>query len=330
MKKKLKIIALLIVIIISVFCLFGFSTSDGNDEIYLCGFPAGFEVTSRGVTIIKTTDVVTKDGVYSPSKDKLLVGDRILKINDVEVNSAEDVENGLSAVNEGEVILTVMRNGEKILKSVTPAKDLNGKMRLGLMLKDGTSGIGTMTFIRKDGTFMALGHPICNENGEILEVSAGKIFRCSLFGVNKAQYGKAGELKGIIIGDEPIGEINSNHEQGIVGKMNSDFDIKNLPLIKIGEGKIGKATVVTCVDGMIPKEYDISIVKADNQKSTKNYVVKVTDKELLAAAGGIVQGMSGSPILQDGKIVGCLTHVFIGDSARGYGIAIDKMLDAID
>ena len=328
MKYKIKTTLILTLLIITLGCLFGFSAVGADEELYLCGFPAGFEVKTKGVTVLRTTDVVTKDGVLSPSKEKLYSGDMILKVNDVEINCAEDVEKGLSGASE-EVVLTVLRNGEKLIRSVTPAKDVNGKIRLGVMLKDGTSGIGTMTFIKKDGTFMALGHPICNEDGSILNVSSGEIFRCSLFGVNKAEYGKAGELKGIIIGDVPIGKIYSNHEQGIVGKMSEDFKTKDLPTVKTGEAKMGKATVITCVDGVLPKEYEISLVKVDNSKQTKNFVVKVTDKELLAVAGGIVQGMSGSPILQDGKLVGCLTHVFIGDSARGYGIAIDKMLEAI-
>ena len=327
MKKILKKITILTVVCVTLFCFFGFSKAD--ETVYLCGFAAGFEVNSKGVSVVRTTDVVTLDGVVAPSKGIIDAGDRIMKINDKDVSSAKDVETALGET-EGEVVLTISRDGETLLRNVTPAKDVNGLKRLGLLLKDGTSGIGTMTFIKKDGTFMALGHPICSDKGDVMEITEGKIFRCSLFGVNKGDYGRAGELKGMIIGDMPIGTISANVEQGIIGKMDSSYSFGDLPLIEVGQARMGKATVVTCVDGVIPKEYEISLVKVDTAKESKNFVVKVTDKELIKVAGGIVQGMSGSPIIQDGKIVGALTHVFIGDSTRGYGISIDNMLGAID
>ena len=329
MRKLIKRGVILIIIITVALTTCGFSVaSAAGEKVYLCGFAAGFEVKTKGVSIIKATEVVTENGVVSPSKDVVDAGDRLIRINDVDINCAEDVDRGLSSVKGGEVVLTLVRRGETLLRNVSPAKDVGGVLRLGLLLKDGVSGIGTMTFIKRDGTFMALGHPICSDDGEILDITEGEIFRCSLFGVNKAEYGKAGELKGMIIGDSPIGVITENLEQGIKGKMDGSFKAEDLILIETGEARPGKATIVTCVDGVIPKEYDVSLVKVDEDKSSKNFVVKVTDKDLIEVAGGIVQGMSGSPIIQGGKLVGSLTHVFISDSTRGYGISIDSMLAA--
>ena len=336
MKKVLKNISIIAISsLLSLFSL-GFTlpgdlsyAAAAETEVYLCGFAAGFEIKSYGATVLKTTEIVTESGVVSPSENAIAVGDVLLTVGGVDITCADDVNEGILKAKGGEVVVTILRNGEKLIRNVTPAKDLGGNYKLGLMLKDGTSGIGTMTFIKKDKTFMALGHPVASDDGSIMNVASGRIYRCSIFGVNKAERNAAGELKGMFIGDDPIGKVGGNLEQGIYGEMNSDYNTENLPLIGIGEATVGKATVVTCVDGVLPKEYSVSIVKADDRLESKNLVIKVTDEELLNVAGGIVQGMSGSPIVQNGKLVGAITHVFINDSTRGYGISVENMLNAL-
>ena len=190
-----------------------------------------------------------------------------------------------------------------------------------------SEGIGTLSFITGDGTFMALGHPVCEDDGKTCDIVGGKISLCSVYGVTKGERGKAGELKGIIIEDKPIGNITGNYKQGIKGKVTDDFDLSKLDKVQTGEGRIGKAEIITCIDGIRRDSFSVSIVKAEfSGKEDKNFVIKVTDKRLIDYSGGIVQGMSGSPIVQDGKLVGAVTHVFINDPTRGYGISIDNML----
>ncbi len=329
--KKLKnavLKAILLVVIVATLSInLGMKSKNDNKFVYLGGFPAGFDIQTVGATVIGLSDVVTCDGVFSPAKEAgIKTGDVILSLGSVNVNNVKDIETALKTNNGKTIVAKIRRENETVIKELEPAKDVGGKLKLGLFVRDGLSGIGTMTFITENGSFMALGHQVCNLNGSRLEIFGGRIFRCSIFGVNKGERGKAGELKGMFINDCQIGDVISNNEQGILGKI-ENFDISKLHKVEVGVAKVGDASIITCVDGIMPKEYSISIVKVDDlSKKTKNYVIKVTDERLLEVAGGIVQGMSGSPIMQNGKIVGAVTHVFINDPTRGYGISIDNML----
>lgn len=299
-----------------------------EDGLYLGGFTAGFTITNKGTEVLGLSEVVTEDGVVSPAKEGgIMQGDVIVRIGNKETNGYDDLEGILNGCNGEKLSLTIERNGEISVKEITPVKDLSGKYKLGLFLRDKMTGIGTVTFVKKDGGFMALGHPVCGENGKTIEISGGELFACSIFGIERGVRGKAGELRGSFFSDQKIGDIKENTEVGISGKLNDDFDYKSLTKIDVGEGHIGNATIFTTVEGTAPKEFSISIIKVDkNEKENRNYVIKVTDKTLLSVAGGIVQGMSGSPIIQDGKIVGAVTHVFLNDPTRGFGISIENML----
>ena len=210
-----------------------------------------------------------------------------------------------------------------------PEKDLSGSYKIGLFIREDLNGLGTVTFLTDNGVFASLGHPVSSENGEIYSLRSGDVYESSIVGINKAHRGQAGELKGIFIGSKPIGTITINTNVGLFGKL-TKFNPLEYVKITVGQAKIGKAEILSTVDGVTPKKYEIEIVKIDNRiGNNKNYVIKVTDKELLSYTGGILQGMSGSPIIQGGKLVGAVTHVFINDSSRGYGIAINNMLDVL-
>lgn len=325
--KKIKVC--LTLLLISILFVSGvFTVSADENSVYLGGFAAGFTINTRGAEVIALSDVVTEDGVTSPCKEAdIKPGDVILSIGDIKTDEYADVQNVLDKCKGAPVELKVLRGGETIVKTVLPAKDLSGKYKLGLLLRDKLTGIGTVTFIKDNKEFMALGHAVCSENGKPIEIVGGNLYACSIFAVEKGQRGKAGELRGMFLSDASIGVIDKNLTVGIKGSVKDDFDLKKLNRIKVGEAHPGKASIVTTVNGIIPEEFSISIVKVDaDKKDNRNFVISVTDKKLNEYAGGIVQGMSGSPIVQDGKLVGAVTHVFISDSTKGFGIAIDKML----
>lgn len=324
MKKK----SLFLIIISLIISLCSFSTVAYADQIdntiYLGGIPAGFSVNGRGAYVNGYSSVICDDGVYSPSKDAgIEIGDVILSINDFETNTALDIEKALTDTNEK--ILKIARNSTTICLTVKPKKDLSGNIKLGLFIREGINGIGTITYI-KGNKFASLGHPVTDENGKIIEITGGNLYNCKITGVIKGVKGRAGELRGVFLKDCNVGQIEKNISTGVYGTLNGDFDYKDLKPIEIGEAKMGDATVYSTLSGTEPKEYDISIIKVDKTRELKNLVIKITDEALLECAGGIVQGLSGSPIIQDGKLIGAVTHVFINDPTRGFALSIDQML----
>ena len=250
-------------------------------------------------------------------------------MNGKEINTATDIDKVLKDYKSGFIITEVLHGNQKKLCDVFPEKDVMGLYKLGLFIRDDLNGLGTVTFITDNGTFASLGHPVSNDNGDIYNLKSGDVYESSIVGVNKAKRGQAGELKGVFMGSKPIGSISINTNVGLYGKLNK-FNPLDFVKVCVGQAKIGKAEIVSTVDGQTAKKYEIEIVKIDNRiGNNKNYVIKVVDKELLSYTGGILQGMSGSPIVQDGKLVGAVTHVFINDSSRGYGISINNMLDTL-
>ena len=321
MKRKLLKLFSILLIISALPFIVGFKGAD--ESVYLGGFVTGFDVKLKGAYVLALSN-----GIYSPSKEAGIVcGDRVMSVNGTEITCAFDISKALKGYKSGSVTVVITHAGETVIKEVTPRVDLSGRCKLGLFVRDGLEGVGTVTFVKTDGTFMSLGHPVSDDDSAVPEVVGGNIYRCSVYGVIKGERGKAGELKGLMTGEKPIGKLVGNYPQGLVGKLNDDFKLENLDKIEVGEGKMGKAELICCVDGMMTKSYSISIVKADlKEKTDKNFVIKVNDKELISLTGGIVQGMSGSPIVQDGKLVGAVTHVFINDCSRGYGISAQNML----
>ena len=329
MKKRLKSLLTFIVVLLLFITNLTANTVYAKEEyLYLGGFTCGFNLKTRGATVVGITDVLTNSGVASPSKSAgLEIGDIILSINGKEINGVSDFTIALNDFDGGFIITEILRNNTKKLLDVYPEKDVNGKYRIGVLLREDLQGLGTVTYIYEVGNFGALGHPVANANGKNYDVIKGEVYNCSIIGVNKATRGRAGELKGMFIGEKPIGEISSNENVGLFGKLN---DISNLKgdKISIGNACVGKAQILSTIDGQTKESYDIEIIKTDYKKgNNKNLVIKITDKDLLNKTGGILQGMSGSPIIQNNRLVGAVTHVFLNDSSRGFGISINNMLN---
>lgn len=306
-------------------------------QVILGGYAVGFEYQGDGVLVLSNNRIATMEGyIENINKEQLTVGDIIHKINGIEVYSAENISAILNdEENPGrEVTLSIVRKDKELETKVTPVFDLFAKKyKLGVWVKDYVNGIGTITYIRPDnGQYGALGHPITESTtGEVLGVKTGKVYNCSIIGIARGSRGVPGELRGAILKREVLGKVESNNDFGVYGKIEDEKIKTSGTLIDIGGRKTvkpGKAQIYSSVDNEGIKSYDIEIIKTNYQSisNEKSLVFKVTDKELLAKTGGILQGMSGSPIVQDDKIVGAVTHVFVNDATKGFGIYIDWML----
>jgi len=302
-----------------------FGTAFAVDEVYLGGQPAGFCIKTCGASIVGIGDVLTEDGLISPCGDsEIEIGDVLTHVDGIEINSVGDVERALKF--DGDKLLTLKRKSQLFTCEITPAKDISGSNRLGLFLRDFVNGIGTITYISGNNV-ATLGHPVLDDDGALLEIKSGELCGCKISGAIKGVRGRPGALRGIITSDECFASIKNNTDCGVYGEIiQSTVDFTKLKKVKIGDAQIGAVKVVTTIFGDCPKEYDAVIVKADlKDDSNKNIVIKITDERLIEQTGGIVQGMSGSPILQDGKLVGAITHVFVNDSTRGFGVSINNM-----
>lgn len=325
---KLKKISLAVLSVLIFISAFTFNVNADGVYVYLGGQVAGFTIKTEGATVAGVCDVITDNGLISPCKIAgINVGDVILNMNETNVNDAKDISSVLNQCDGEEIITRISSAGEIKIVDITPVKDVTGDYKLGLYVRDDLTGLGTVTYYNKDGTFASLGHPISSQNGDVLSVIGGNVYDASVIGVNKASKGKAGELKGLFIGAKKRGIIAKNTKVGLFGKYD-DFNELEYRKIQCGDAEQGKAQIYSTVDGTQPKLYEIDIIKVDfKSSSNKNLVIKISDKQLLKTTGGILQGMSGSPIIQNNRLVGAVTHVFINDSSRGYGISIANMLN---
>ena len=264
----------------------------------------------------------------------LKVGDKILSINGTKINSVEDVKRAVESISGSEIVLVCDRGGKEITTKVTP-REKDGEYKLGLVLKDGAAGIGTITYIDpKTGCFGGLGHGICDtDTGEVIEFSEGNVSGVILSGVKKGEEGKPGELSGLLT-DKVSGEIYTNTECGVFGRLDKIPESINATPIEIAHREDvheGEATILSTVKVGGTKEYKIQISDINKSSTgTKSFRIKVTDPALIAITGGVVRGMSGSPIIQDGKLVGAVTHVMVANPTEGYGIFIENMLSAAE
>ncbi|MBW6410957.1 SpoIVB peptidase [Clostridium weizhouense] len=306
-------------------------------ELYPGGNTIGVRVSTQGVLVVGYSEIeINNQKQESPGKlGGIELGDTILKINGEEVQNCQDLINIIKGCNESKISVEVLRDNENLIKEVELKKEGNGEYKLGLWIRDSTAGVGTMTFIDKESKkFGALGHPItdCDTNQPFL-IKHGDILQSSIINLRRGEKGSPGELQGIFTNENEVnGKIKTNTQSGIFGTVKDVNILKNNSKpMKVGfrnEITEGKAKIITTIDEKGPKEYDIEIVKLLDQETPgpKSMVIKVTDPVLLEKTGGIVQGMSGSPIIQNEKIVGAVTHVLINKPDTGYGIYIEWML----
>lgn len=307
--------------------------SAAEGKYYLGGMTAGFMLGAGGAEVIELSEIIAEDGNFRPAEEAgIRPGDCICSANGAAVKSIGDLNNALAASGGKEIKLTIRRGGETAEIAIRPVKEKkSGKYKIGVLIRDTLSGIGTVTYIdRETGKFGALGHKIADENNNSLEISDSKVFLCSIVGVNKGIRGKAGELRGLFLNDKAIARAERVGLTGLYGTFERyDYSqCKTIDIAPLAEATIGKAVIYSTINGTTPQPYEIAIAKVDDcNQENKNFVIKVTDEKLIQETGGIVQGMSGSPIVQNGKLIGAVTHVFINDPTRGYGIGIEKMLE---
>ena len=298
------------------------------------GHTTGIKMFSDGIIVVDTTEIETKNGSKNPCADAgITEGDVIVKLNDIMVNKNEDFSSIVKKNGAKPIKVTVLRGGKEHEVNVTPICDLNGDCKLGLWIRDSMAGIGTITFYDpKTNTFGALGHGICDSDTNVLiPFKSGSVMESSVADVKRGSAGAPGELVGDYNLKSDCGTLLNNTNAGIFGNISKDLTYlnrKSIPVAQKSEIKTGPAVILSNVDGNNVSEYKIEITKIypDNAGDTKNMMIRVTDKDLISKTGGIVQGMSGSPILQNGRIVGAVTHVFVNDPTRGYGIFIENML----
>ena len=324
---KLRSFLLLIATVIAVCNVNGYAiAAAAGDEVYIGGFSIIIEMNGEGLIVTSVTDEYIVEGEISK-------GDILTEINGRQIRRASDVDllmngDGLRVPVE----LSVLRNGCESKTKIMPELDIcTEKYVLGLTFKERISGLGTVTCVCKDGRYRALGHAITDpETGARSERAGGYIYKSEIIGVRRATDDRAGRLIGRCVDcGKPLGTIDGNGAFGLVGEYYGGGSGDLYPVANSSAVKPGKAQIYADIDGQ-RKFYDIEIVKASKQSSAaeKGLVLKVTDKDLLKTTGGIVQGMSGSPILQNGKLVGAVTHVFTNDPTRGYGVYAQWILSA--
>ncbi len=309
-------------------------------EVYPSGEIVGIYTQSNGIFVIDTCEIEALDGVFmSPAGHILRSGDYIIAINGQEMESKEAMIAAIKASNGEKMAFSINRDGENRVEYLTPVKSKSGEYMLGVWIKDDLAGVGTLTYIDAEGNFAALGHGMGDgETKSLIEVKDGDIYISDIIGIQKGEIGEPGEVKGIIkYGlNNHIGCVESNLKQGIFGCVDEDDKGKYLAneLCRIGAKQsveIGMAQIVSEISGE-RQFYDIEITYVDYLavNSNKGLHISILDEELLELTGGIIQGMSGSPIIQNGKLIGAITHVLINDPTKGYGIFVEDMMEHSD
>ena len=309
------------------------NSSDITETVYLGGFPVGLKLYADGVVIVGTEDIDTKSGNVNPAeKAGIRVGDIIKKINGEDVKTNKRVSEIIEKSKGEKLEITVKRDNRLLAFTFNSEYSVSeGKYKAGLWIRDSSAGIGTVTFCTSDGGFASLGHAVCDiDTGEVVPIDNGQSTNVNITGFYKGVPGDAGELCGVLEG-EATGEIYYNGNIGVYGEFNT---LPETPMYEIApreEVYEGGAVIFTTLENGITESYTIQILKVDDSKGeTKNLLIKVTDKELLEKTGGIIQGMSGSPIVQNGRIVGAVTHVLVDTPEKGYGIFAQTMLEKLN
>lgn len=305
-------------------------------EMIPAGIPIGIYLETEGVLVVDTGEVEGTYETTAPSKYILQQGDYILAVNGEKIEDKSELVEQIQECEGESLVFTIKRKQQVFDTKVTPKQNKEGTYQAGIWVKDNVQGIGTLTYVDTLGSFGALGHGIHdNDTGNRIEMESGSLYATEIIAVKKGKMGEPGELTGVIDYSKYylLGDVYFNTESGILGTCNQKLmqqisQIEALPIGYKHKVKLGPAQIVCSVDGE-RKLYDIEITALhyDAAVENKGLEIQVTDEALLQITGGIVQGMSGSPILQDGKIVGAVTHVLVNDPTRGYGIFIENMLE---
>ena len=296
----------------------------GVDYLVPGGQVIGLQLTDDSVTVAAfdhTMDAAKQGG--------LQIGDEIVSIDEKRIDTAQDVRDALIR-SAGQIEMVIRRQSQTHRLTIHPQITADGP-KLGVYLKEGVTGIGTVTWYDPDtGNFGTLGHGVHDRTGALLNMVSGQIYDAKVLSVKAGQVGAPGQLRGGIDGQTVLGTIYRNTSKGVFGKSDIAFTGSALPVAESGSIRTGKATILSTVEGSAVQEYSVEILKLypEAKDTGRNMLIRITDQRLLSSTGGIVQGMSGSPIIQDGKLVGAVTHVLVNDPTTGYGIFIENMLDA--
>lgn len=301
--------------------------------VSLCGTPFGIKMVTDGVMVVGTgavTDLQSQS--VNPAKDAgIREGDVILSLNGEKISSKKQLTQLVSACSGKPLSVTVRRGDALTDLTLSPVKSaLDNNYHAGLWVRDSSAGIGTMTFYDPQNQWFAgLGHAICDvDTGQLMPLSQGEIVEASIIGLEAGSAGNPGQLQGAFVTNTPTGKLYANSYNGVYGKYSSPPPYsQTIPMAQSHEVQEGPVKILTTVEGEKPRLFDACIEKVslNQDEPTKNMVIHITDPELLELSGGIVQGMSGSPIIQNGMLVGAVTHVFVNDPTRGYGIFAENM-----
>ena len=295
-------------------------------ELIPVGEVIGLELSAGTVT------VAAFDDAFPAGREAgLRIGDEIVSIDESRIQCAEDVRKALHR-SDGTVDLLVSRGGQQQQIRAEPQITETGP-KLGIYLRQGITGIGTVTFYDPEtGSFGTLGHGVNDSRGKLLPMTKGTAYRATVVSVQKGKSGAPGQLKGALDGSRLVGNLSGNTGKGVFGQATDLWQGDAIPVASSSEVRTGEAIIRSTVDGGAPRDYSVEILKIypSDRSDGRNLLIRVTDSDLLDATGGIVQGMSGSPIIQNGKLVGAVTHVLVNDPTRGYGIFIENMLDAVE
>lgn len=343
-----RILIMILILTTVISCGFGMKKMDAKVEkrsisnqisksVYLGGMPIGLYMETDGVMVLGTEVMEDLNGTkIEPGKNIVKDGDYILRMNGNEIEDKKELIQEVNKLEDNKVILGIRRDGQEFDVKMECVEVARSKFKLGIWVKDNAQGLGTLTYIANDGSFGALGHGIHDtETGDLIEIKSGMVYLTKIIGITKGKKGEPGGLEGIIFYNKSNrkGIIKRNTENGIYGIVD---DISKLteqseavPICQKKDIELGNAKI-RCTIGTEIEEFDIRIKNVDyyTKNVNKGIVIEITDPRLLDKTGGIVQGMSGSPIIQDGKIIGAVTHVLVNDPTRGYGIFIENMLDA--
>lgn len=294
----------------------------------------GIKLYTKGVIVVSIDSVTTASGNSDPAMAAgIKCGDIITTINSEAATSAQQMTDAVEKSGGNPLQLRIDRNGEIIDATLTPVMSVNGKYKAGLWVRDSSAGIGTVTFYDDAaGMFAGLGHGVCDvDTGKIMPLNNGEAVRAKVNGFYKSSAGNPGELCGVF-SDVALGSLRVNHEMGVYGGLLQPSGKKLMPVALESEIRLGKAQMITTIDDSGPQYYDIEITKIypSSDLSVRNMIIQVTDPVLLEKTGGIVQGMSGSPIVQNSMLVGAVTHVFVNSPEKGYAIFAQRMLGTMD